>query len=638
VNAAPTSGSPGTSISITGTTAQIPVTTQGIDTIYFYLEDAAGRKNPNTAVSVIAKFDNVPPRIFHDSTSVGIVTISSTGSVSGSAIINASASDSGSGIKSFLIQYKRFSDGYWSPLGTSPDTSVTIPNTFFLENDRKTPSGVEYQLVATDLANNVTVRSYTILPTIQQLPIIINTDGAVGTQLLNYRMFSVPFPLSDKSPKTVLFNGGVGNPSDGKGHEHYNWRLQSLNANGSFDDYETIADSPSFNLGAALMLIVREHGKNVTVTPTGIADARQMSEQGIPLQAGWNLVGDPFPFAIPTDSLFMSNSVQNTMQFAYYSGTGTTNGWVVSTGPTPAMSLKPWEGLAIKPSVAGNLVFKNALSSSSAAPSADLTVAPNVSDIIKASKGQSWAMQIDATRNDGGLNDRGLLIGMVDQVNQPTSSLNWSHPPFFGDKVVSVYFDGGTDRLMRDFRQLSDSGNTWEMKVRTGDRAAKVKLSIEGANTITNSQWKTFLIDLDEHMAYDLQDRSTIDINSGNGLRNFRIVVGTKSFIELNSAGVDLYPTSFKLYPNYPNPFNPETVIRYAVPDDQPAYNVSVKVYDILGREVTTVVEGNQKSGYYEVRFGTKNLSSGVYLCRMSVTDGNRHSAYQNVIKMMMLK
>ena len=69
-------------------------------------------------------------------------------------------------------------------------------------------------------------------------------------------------------------------------------------------------------------------------------------------------------------------------------------------------------------------------------------------------------------------------------------------------------------------------------------------------------------------------------------------------------------PEGFALSQNYPNPFNPSTTIDYAIPS---AASVQLKVYDMLGREVATLVQADQAPGAYSVRFDGRNLSSGVY-------------------------
>jgi hypothetical protein len=74
-------------------------------------------------------------------------------------------------------------------------------------------------------------------------------------------------------------------------------------------------------------------------------------------------------------------------------------------------------------------------------------------------------------------------------------------------------------------------------------------------------------------------------------------------------------PSAYVLDQNYPNPFNPATTIRYAIPSGT---HVSVKVYDLLGKEVATLVDEQQAAGSYRVRFDASALSSGMYFYRLT--------------------
>jgi hypothetical protein len=74
-------------------------------------------------------------------------------------------------------------------------------------------------------------------------------------------------------------------------------------------------------------------------------------------------------------------------------------------------------------------------------------------------------------------------------------------------------------------------------------------------------------------------------------------------------------PTTFELLQNYPNPFNPETKIKFQIPTFS---EVTLKVFDLLGREVATLVNERLQPGSYETTFDGKDLSSGVYLYRLS--------------------
>ncbi|MBN1302656.1 MAG: PQQ-binding-like beta-propeller repeat protein [Melioribacteraceae bacterium] len=90
-----------------------------------------------------------------------------------------------------------------------------------------------------------------------------------------------------------------------------------------------------------------------------------------------------------------------------------------------------------------------------------------------------------------------------------------------------------------------------------------------------------------------------------------------------------LYPVGYELLNNYPNPFNPATVIAYKIPE---AVSVSLKVYDVLGNEIAVLVDEYKQAGYYETEFNAQDLSSGVYFCRIEA------GVYSQMIKMLLLK
>lgn len=80
------------------------------------------------------------------------------------------------------------------------------------------------------------------------------------------------------------------------------------------------------------------------------------------------------------------------------------------------------------------------------------------------------------------------------------------------------------------------------------------------------------------------------------------------------SVETELTPVAFSLEQNYPNPFNPATMIKFSIPE---ASNVSLKIYDVLGNEVSNIVNGQLDAGQYEYNFNATNLSSGIYFYKL---------------------
>jgi len=99
----------------------------------------------------------------------------------------------------------------------------------------------------------------------------------------------------------------------------------------------------------------------------------------------------------------------------------------------------------------------------------------------------------------------------------------------------------------------------------------------------------------------------------GNGIPDPTIFI-----TGVNDSKAAKIPTEFSLKQNYPNPFNPSTVIEYDLPVSG---KVELKVFDILGKEITTLVNGFKPAGSYSIRFNASNLPSGVYFYRMKTTN-----------------
>jgi flagellar hook assembly protein FlgD len=96
----------------------------------------------------------------------------------------------------------------------------------------------------------------------------------------------------------------------------------------------------------------------------------------------------------------------------------------------------------------------------------------------------------------------------------------------------------------------------------------------------------------------------------------------------------DALPTKYALHPNFPNPFNPSTTIKY---DLKEAGKVSLKIYNVLGQEVRTLVSGAQTAGFKNIAWDGRNnagqaVSSGIYVYRLET------SGFVKSRKMMLIK
>lgn len=207
------------------------------------------------------------------------------------------------------------------------------------------------------------------------------------------------------------------------------------------------------------------------------------------------------------------------------------------------------------------------------------------------------------------------------------------------NQQVPVHGDAG-DELLITWEPSATSGEqevtyVWQLFDDTGEQLLSEKKSDndgrEAFLTLTMGQLDSFLDDqgvpLNEEFSgiwtvtasYEFLERGAV---AAHGITLQRdVVVGDAEIADL--------PESYRLDANYPNPFNPSTIIRFSIPEDA---DVTLSVYTILGQRVQTLVRERKEAGTYEVVFDASMLSSGVYLYRLQ-TPGFTSSRVMTLIK-----
>jgi hypothetical protein len=108
---------------------------------------------------------------------------------------------------------------------------------------------------------------------------------------------------------------------------------------------------------------------------------------------------------------------------------------------------------------------------------------------------------------------------------------------------------------------------------------------------------------------------------------------------DVNTADAGI-PTTYALDQNYPNPFNPITTIRFALPK---LSNVTIKIYNLLGQEVATLVEGVREAGFYTQQWNGHNqygnqVATGVYFYRIEAKPADGGAPFTSLKKMLLIK
>ncbi|MFA6598842.1 MAG: choice-of-anchor J domain-containing protein, partial [Ignavibacteriaceae bacterium] len=222
------------------------------------------------------------------------------------------------------------------------------------------------------------------------------------------------------------------------------------------------------------------------------------------------------------------------------------------------------------------------------------------------------------------------LFGEIDATNVYSAICPWVAQPqnewlktpivSFPNDAISLEFYAGfsTAYLLNATMKLNlstDGGSNWT--------------KIWEANNDGNDwQWRKVTLDLSSYT-----NNSNVMLawqyvgNDGDlmGIDNVKLMHGTVD-VKDNSAEI---PTEYVLTQNYPNPFNPTTKISYSIPSNS---NVTIKIFDALGRIVATLVNEEKTAGKYTVEFNGSNLSSGVYFYRLKAEN------FVDTKKLMLLK
>jgi len=152
----------------------------------------------------------------------------------------------------------------------------------------------------------------------------------------------------------------------------------------------------------------------------------------------------------------------------------------------------------------------------------------------------------------------------------------------------------------------SEAASSYRLQVATDDIFSAVVVDSTVGDTLLQ------LPSLNENTKYYWRVAAMNASDTGDYSSSVSFVVGDTIDAVRKLEGI---PAQFALSQNYPNPFNPSTVISYQLPS---VSHVTLKVYDVLGREVAMLVDQKQGAGYYNVTFNAGNLPSGVYFYRLS--------------------
>jgi hypothetical protein len=511
-------------------------------------------------------------------------TISITSPVGGENLIIGLVENitwTSSGVTNVKIDYTTDGGTPWIPIiastsASSGSYSWIVPNT---------PS-TNCKVRISDASNSST---YSISPssfTIYSYPSVIVMNNSIGfSGIYNknyYKLIGLPGE-TNFSLSTLM-----------TGTQKTDW--QAYWDNGADTNYQIENDGTStfnFTPGNAFWFI---SDKLITLNKTvSTVPLSSNLTYSITLHSGWNLISNPFGISVPWSVVEDNNNITQPI-------------WEFSSGSyDSSITFEPYQGY----------YFYNSSTSRNS-----LTL-PYNSTLGKATKVAITGTRLSLQEGNQEIDAVSVKYDKRSQNGLDNYDI-YSPGNLFVEASMNILHPEGRPRgnmLKEDVRPGIGIGQEYTLQI-LNTKQKNLSISIT-EKTIAEP---IYLVD-DELKQVD-EIKGKIDLESISQNKTYRLIVGEQEYIEqLEKAYM---PTQYSLSQNYPNPFNPATMINYSVPK---AGLVTIKVYNVLGKELATLVNEQKTAGNYSVPFtATGGYASGVYFYRMQA--GN----YSQTRKLILLK
>ncbi|MEZ4763527.1 MAG: T9SS type A sorting domain-containing protein [Calditrichia bacterium] len=380
---------------------------------------------------------------------------------------------------------------------------------------------------------------------------------------------------------------------------------------------DAMGDYGQFEPGNAFWIYLRNDAQgSVASTSPDFPESRVLPTEpyNYTLQPGWNQVGNPF--TVPVNWSQVSADLKDSLAvYAWDNGWGSLakkSGWTPQIQQDFAMA--PFNGYAIfnPTGAAMTLTF-------------DPLAATESNRLPKELAANEWQLQLIA---EGERTFDVNVIGMRNDALPTRDALDFRNPTPVARDFVSLQFhrpewQSRYQDFCSDFRPVDADGQIWYFDLRSSNRVSD--FFVNGVESLP-AGFRLQLVDRKYNNIIELTSESIVRLRDLDASENnrFALLAGTPAFIEAQSGAIEMIqPESYALLSNYPNPFNPETYIRYRL--SAPG-NVELAIFNILGQQVVTLVDREQPAGFYEIRWDGRNsfgqeTASGVYIYRLKVND-----------------
>jgi hypothetical protein len=329
----------------------------------------------------------------------------------------------------------------------------------------------------------------------------------------------------------------------------------------------------------------------------------------IKLEQGWNMVGNPFSFPV---QYVKESNIDDPITY----GNSDKDGW-----SGPQTELQPWNGYAVYASAESDLVLIPFQEKDSSAQ--------RVANI------DGWYLNLKAES----LNffHHAAQIGRHENASNGQDLYDTPQLPDMNE-TISLLMDlngNSSFRYTKDIRDLDELNGVWNLRLDGSSDERSMVLSGVLKGSIPEGL-RIAIVDIQERkVSHEILNQGLAIKKDPNLDYDLKLVAGDIDYVATMTEEIlNNIPSVYSLSQNYPNPFNPITKMNYALPKRS---RVIISVYNVLGQEVTTLLNKEQDYGYHTVTWnGTdrigKQVASGVYFARLTTKN------FSQTKKMLMLK
>ena len=382
----------------------------------------------------------------------------------------------------------------------------------------------------------------------------------------------------------------------------------------------------------------------VTLSVSGTENSSSVTVGSIG-DGNWALIGNPFYSTIDWDLVTQTNVTTSAYVWDSQAGTPAYVSWNSSSGSLTNGLIAPFQGFWVRASSGtGSITIATADKAS-----------PNASNFYKTMQDNTGSVSFSVT--SGNYEDRTFVSFMTNGDPAMDNSDAYKLLPLTAsERIIAISYAEGNGLDINNLPYESDNAISFPLDV--------MYLTLnDNSEFVTQEETVTMTWDLNElpaHISLTLTDNNTGEVfdvaqvgeitfttvakgsfpSSGNEAVSIYPELGNSNFIvnisysEMGTDNEELMPIQYALHQNYPNPFNPTTTLRYDIPETG---LVNIIIYDMLGRQIKTLINQTQDAGYRSVIWDAtndygKSVSAGIYLYQIQA------GKYLQTKKMVLLK